>query len=116
MLPEKFQKQIDRINRFPINQHAKKLLKKEGVWPKREEVYSLQLLRIFVEDERVDLERRLNSDLELPLYDLMSMTTWNPKRMAALLRLRHIDEKPTARELVEELMERVDGLDQNRQI
>lgn len=116
MLPERFQKQVDLINQYPINKHARKLLEKEGVSPTRDEVHSLHLLRVFLEQNKVDPRRRANSNLEQPAFELMEMTTWNPQKMSDLLELKQIEQKPIARQLVEELMERINGLEQENKI
>lgn len=114
MLPERFQRQVDRINQYSINQHARKLLHEEGVYPAKDEIHCLHLFRIYAEDGRVDLERRRYADIEQPAFELLEMTAWNPMKAAGLLRLRSIMEKPTAEELVEEIAERIDGLEQEK--
>lgn len=116
MLPERFQRQVDRINRFPINQHARKLLHEEGVYPAKDEIHCLHLFRVCAEDGRVELERRRHADTEQSVFELLEMRTWNPMKAAGLLRLRSIKEKPTAEELVEEIAERIDGLEMEKKI
>ena len=113
-----FAKTIKEINTYPVNLHAKSLLKKRGQPGMIEKIHSLELLEFVAEEEQMPAERILGPEIWEKVVDLFEMQTWNPQKAAVLLNLKEfpMNPKPTEDQMIEELIERVNDLITQNQI
>jgi hypothetical protein len=109
------QAQLKKINKLPINLLAKLYLQKVNGPANPNEIHAIQLLRVQMEDGKADIEIG-PEDLEQSILDLIEMQSYDPKRTAELMNLKEMDDDMTSSELVEELIERVNDLTQERLI
>ena len=105
-----FQKEIDQVNKLPLNQQALTTLKDliEG-WNFRE-MHSLELIRRSKEVGDLPAVFALHVDVEKVLFDLMQMQYYKPHVLVKHLQMKELAFDPTKQGIVAEVLERTDEM------